>query len=59
MGDGCADGDSLYVYTPKTKVIAANAGNQLKLCNMRSCVQFYLEIFELYPKIISATLITS
>ena len=34
----------------KCEVITANVGNQLKLCNTRSCIKFYFTNLELHPK---------
>ena len=34
----------------KCEVITANVGNQLKLCNTRSCIQFYFTNLGLHPK---------
>ena len=49
LGDDGADGSSLNVYQPKTKVKifevnTAKVSNQLKLCNTRSCIQFFLKV---------------
>ena len=55
LGDDGADGSSLKVYQPKKKdnkfkVNTAKVGNQLKLCNTRSCIKFYFRNLGLHPK---------
>ena len=53
--DDCANGNSLYAYQPKTKVlkcdvITGNDGNGIKLWNTGCCKQFNLWNLGLHPE---------